>query len=261
MNVRKPIDYSAMFSALSALMTTALSGMELYYGIGRIVSARAEKGAAVAAAEYLSKVYPNMKCFSPRNLCKVREFYRTYESSPQILYEAITIGWTQNVVILENCESFVEQLWYIRTVRQFGWTKVELLEKICAGAHLEASHDLADKSCYTKQKDVDVKSTADNKNSHCSLWQGPDERNGPGDGISNRVRNNKRRPYSTQPSGRQRPGQHSKHAPHLRRSRWKSPPAGCRCPPGMSTTLKPCWPDLKNCCGIPRNQLDCFRIS
>ena len=50
MNVRKPVDYSAMFAALDTLMTADLPQMELYCEIGRLVSGRPEKGAAVAAA-------------------------------------------------------------------------------------------------------------------------------------------------------------------------------------------------------------------
>ncbi len=53
MNVRKPVDYSALFAALDALMAVSLPQMELYCEIGRLVSARPEKG----AAEYLSKTY------------------------------------------------------------------------------------------------------------------------------------------------------------------------------------------------------------
>ena len=51
MNIRKPTDYSAVFSALDQLMASRLSQMELYCEIGRLVADRAEKGAAVAAAE------------------------------------------------------------------------------------------------------------------------------------------------------------------------------------------------------------------
>ena len=101
MNVRKPVDYSAMFAVLDTLMATNLSQMELYCEIGRLVSGRTEKGAAVAAAEYLCAAYPDASGFSPRNLRRMREFYRTYESVPEVLAEAMTIGWTQNVVILE----------------------------------------------------------------------------------------------------------------------------------------------------------------
>ena len=101
MNVRKPVDYSAMFAALDTLMAAALPQMDLYYEIGRLVSGRQEKGAAVAAAEYLRGTYPDIPGFSPRNLRRMREFFRTYENAPEVLTEAMALGWTQNVVILE----------------------------------------------------------------------------------------------------------------------------------------------------------------
>lgn len=82
MNVRKPIDYSAMFTSLDTLMAATIPQIELYYEIGKLVSARPEKGAAVAAAEYLSKTYPDTSGFSPRNLRRMREFYRAYEDAP-----------------------------------------------------------------------------------------------------------------------------------------------------------------------------------
>lgn len=86
---------------------------KLYCEIGKLVSSRPEKGTAVAA-EYLSKTYPDASGLSPRNLRRMRDFYRTYESSLEILVEAMTIGWTQNVAILEGCEGLEERVWYIR---------------------------------------------------------------------------------------------------------------------------------------------------
>ena len=59
MNVRKPVDYSAMFVALDTLMAADLLQMKLYSEIGRLVSGRTEKGTAVAAAEYLCGAYPD----------------------------------------------------------------------------------------------------------------------------------------------------------------------------------------------------------
>ena len=96
------LDYSAMFTALDKLMSAELPQMKLYCGIGRVVSSRPEKGAAVAAAEYLCSLYPDVSGFSPRNLRRMREFYRTYENAPEVMAEAMSIGWTQNVVILET---------------------------------------------------------------------------------------------------------------------------------------------------------------
>ena len=82
MNIRKPTDYSAMYAALDRLMTAALPQVELYFEIGRAVSTRAERGAAVAASEYLQTAYPQAAGFSPRNLRRMREFYRTYGNAP-----------------------------------------------------------------------------------------------------------------------------------------------------------------------------------
>ena len=149
MNVRKPTDYSALFAALDTLVAAKLPQMELYREIGRLVCGRPEKGAAVAAAEYLNSAYPDSSGFSPRNLRRMRDFYRTYANSPEVLAEAMSIGWTQNVVILEAELTFQDKLRYIRAVRRFGWSKVTLAEKIASAAHLEIALDLEPEVCYT----------------------------------------------------------------------------------------------------------------
>ena len=68
MIVRKTTDYSSLFASLDALIAAELPQMELYRKIGQIVCDRPEKGAAVAAAEYLQRTCPNTTGFSPRNL-------------------------------------------------------------------------------------------------------------------------------------------------------------------------------------------------
>ena len=95
MNIRKPTDYATMFTILDTLMEAQLPQMELYREIGRLVSDRVEKGAAVAASEYLQAAYPTAEGFSPRNLRRMREFYAAYEESPEIIRLAMNLGWTQ----------------------------------------------------------------------------------------------------------------------------------------------------------------------
>ena len=92
MNVRKNIDYSDMFAALDALMAANLPQMEMYHEIGRLVSDRQEKGAAVAAAEYLQSAFLETSGFSPRSLRRMREFYHAYANTPVILNEAMSLG-------------------------------------------------------------------------------------------------------------------------------------------------------------------------
>ena len=127
MNVRKNIDYSDMFAALDALMATNLPQMEIYHEIGRLVSDRREKGAAVSSAEYLQSAYPDMIGFSPRNLRRMREFYRAYADTPEVMDEAMSLGWTQNMVILETDLTTRGRLWYIRAALRFGWSKSVLV--------------------------------------------------------------------------------------------------------------------------------------
>ena len=177
MNVKKPTDYSALFSALDELMTAHLPQMELYCGIGRLVSGRPEKGAAVAAAEYLHSVYPDAAGFSPRSLRRMRDFYRTYESDPKVMVEAMTIGWTQNIVILETELTLQEKSWYIHAVQQLGWSKLKLAEQIAACAHQEIVLDLAEEVCYTGENNV-VECVNDDKDTLYLHRQHMPQRNG-----------------------------------------------------------------------------------
>ena len=141
MNIRKPTDYATMFAALDKLMAAQLPQMELYCEIGRVVSGRCEKGAAVAASEYLQAAYPTAEGFSPRNLRRMRAFYEAYEESPEIMRLAMNLGWTRNVAILERCDSSEERAWYIRVVLHFGWKKAKLLAAIESQAWLYSSLD------------------------------------------------------------------------------------------------------------------------
>lgn len=154
MNIRKPTNYGDLFAALNELMTADLPQMELYCGVGRIVSDRPEKGAAVATAEYLQRTYPNATGFSPRNLRRMRNFYRAYENTPSAMAEAMTIGWTQNVVIMEADLTLQEKVWYICAVRQFGWSKLKLVEQIASSAHQKIVLDSAVKERYTGGNDL-----------------------------------------------------------------------------------------------------------
>ena len=171
MNIRKPTDYSTLFSELDKLMATQLPQMELYCEIGRLVSGRAEKGAAVAASEYLKMTCPDVEGFSPRNLRRMRAFYAAYEKSPEIMRQAMKLGWTQNVAILERCGSNEERAWYIRAALRFGWKKAKLLEAIESQAWLHSSLDEPMVSCYTGEKEISQESECDEEHTLCMPWK------------------------------------------------------------------------------------------
>lgn len=135
MNIRKNIDYSEMYAELDKAMAADIPQMELYCKIGKAVCRRTEKGAAVAAAAYLSRQYPDVQGFPPRNLRRMRDSYRSYQDHPALLSLAMELGWTQNVVILESGLSMELREWYLKAAMQFGWSKVELTQKIADNAY------------------------------------------------------------------------------------------------------------------------------
>ena len=171
MNIRKPTDYVTMFTTLDTLMAAQLPQMEMYCEIGRLVSGRVEKGAAVAASEYLQAAYPAAEGFSPRNLRRMRAFYAAYEKTPEIMRLAMDLGWTRNVAILERCGSNEERAWYIRAVLHFGWKKAKLLAAIESQAWLHSSLDEQAISCYTEEKEATRESESDEEDTLCVSWE------------------------------------------------------------------------------------------
>lgn len=168
MNIRKNVDYSEMYAALDQIMAVQMSQMELYCEIGKAVCQQREKGAAVAAAAYLRKQYPGVQGFSPRNLRRMRDYYRTYEDHPDLLTLTLQLGWTQNVVIMEADLSMEQLEWYLKAEIQFGWSKAELIEKLTCNAHGVIVLAPDDEVCYIEEQ----KKAADQKKTGSFLCRG-----------------------------------------------------------------------------------------
>ena len=134
MNVRKPVDYGTIYRELTAILGQNLPQMIEIYAIGKTISQRPEKGAAVAAAEFLQANFPDRTGFSPRNVRRMRDFYKVYENDQTLLRLAMKIGWTLNVVIMEAELTRDVRKWYLEQARHRGWTKAELQ----AALHTEA---------------------------------------------------------------------------------------------------------------------------
>ena len=113
MNVRKPANYGTMHRELVAILAQNLPQMDEVYAISKAISQRPEKGAAVAAAEFLQANFPDRTGFSPRNVRQIRDFYKTYENDQALLRLAMKIGWTLSVLIMEAKLSRLQKRFYI----------------------------------------------------------------------------------------------------------------------------------------------------
>ena len=147
MNVRKPVDYGAMYRELSAILAQNLPQMDEIYAIGKTISQRPEKGAAVAAAEFLQANFPDRTGFSPRNVRRMRDFYRTYENDQTRLRLALKIGWTLNVVIMEAELTRAQRISCLQRAEAERLSKKKLLEIILNGVFAEKPIDEPDEIC------------------------------------------------------------------------------------------------------------------
>ena len=155
MNVRKPVNYSTMYRELTAILAQNLPQMDEIHAIGRAINQRPEKGAAVAAAEFLQANFPDHAGFSPRNVRRMRDFYKTYENDQTRLRLAMKIGWTLNVVIMEAELTREARKWYLEQAQVQQWSKAILLEKLASAAHLEKPLDAEADTCYTNKEAED----------------------------------------------------------------------------------------------------------
>ena len=148
MNVRKPVDYGTMHRELTAILAQNLPQMEEVYAIGKVINQRPGKGAAVAAAEFMQANFPDHTGFSPRNVRRMRDFYRTYENDQTLLRLAMKIGWTLNVVIMEADLIKEQRISCLQRVVSEKLSKKKLLEIILNGVFAEESIDAPDEICY-----------------------------------------------------------------------------------------------------------------
>ena len=158
MNVRKAVDYAELFTAVDRAVSAVLPQMELYREIGRLISERPEKGAAVAVAEHVKNHWPGLGGFSPRNVRRMREFYRAYENAPEIIAKVVEIGWARNVVILEAELSMMEREWYICATQRYGWSKQQLAKKISESVHDMEAPAVVAESWHTEESIADRES-------------------------------------------------------------------------------------------------------
>lgn len=112
-----------------------------------------EKGAAGAAAKYLAEKHPEMAGFSPRNVRRMRDFWRMYGDTPELLAEAMLLNWTQNVVIMEAGLTTDERRCYLRKTAESNLSKTELLRMIESASHSEIPLDESGQDWYTKEND------------------------------------------------------------------------------------------------------------
>jgi predicted nuclease of restriction endonuclease-like (RecB) superfamily len=136
---------AAQYAALPAVNKELVA---LYWDIGRLIVERQSGktwgravverqsgktwGRAVVErlAADLQTEFPGIGGFSASNLWRMKAFFETYAPSEKLAPLVREIPWSHNLVILERCADPLEQEFYIRMTKKFGWTKNVLIHQI-----------------------------------------------------------------------------------------------------------------------------------
>jgi len=107
----------------------------LYWHIGKEILQRQQQegwGAKVIErlAQDLSREFPDMKGFSPRNLKYMRAFVDAWPDEQIVQQAAAQIPWFHNVVLLEKVKDPAERLWYMQQTIEHGWSRNVLVHQI-----------------------------------------------------------------------------------------------------------------------------------
>ena len=124
--------HRAQYAALRAVNKELVT---LYWDIGQMIVGRQKgrswgKTVVERLAADLQAAFPGVGGFSASNLWRMKAFYEAYASSRKLAPLVREIGWSHNLVIIEQCADPLEREFYIRMTKKFGWTKNVLIHQV-----------------------------------------------------------------------------------------------------------------------------------
>ncbi len=114
--------------------------IRLYWDIGKNIVERQERykwgdNIVEMLARDLKEAFPEVRGFSDRNVWNMRRFYEEYKNNPFLQQAVAEIPWGHNLLIMEKVTDEKEREYYIKSSRDFGWSRNILLNQIKAGAY------------------------------------------------------------------------------------------------------------------------------
>lgn len=87
-----------------------------------------------------------------RNLRRMRDFYRTYENQSELMKKARALGWTQNAVILDCCETDAQRYFYMELAAEKNLSKLALMKAISAKTFESKTEETVDTGDISETK-------------------------------------------------------------------------------------------------------------
>lgn len=124
----------------------------LYYRLGKIIDENSKYGNKFIndLSIELKLEFPSMKGLSPRNLSRMRTFYKEYKDTPILPVPLAKIPWTHNYTLIEKEKDKTKRIWYAEKCLENGWSQTVLIHQI-------------DSNLYQRQKENIKLSNFENK--------------------------------------------------------------------------------------------------
>lgn len=109
--------------------------IELYWLIGHILTTKiqqAQWGKSVVKdlARFIAEQDTSLKGFSDKNLWRMKQFYESYQSTPDLLPLVKELPWTHNFLIFSRCKTTEERLFYLELTIREKYTSRQLERQI-----------------------------------------------------------------------------------------------------------------------------------
>ena len=126
--------------------------INLYFRLGKIIDDNWKYGNSFIneLSIELKLEFPDMKGLSPRNLRRMKNFYKEYKDIQNWPVALANLPWTHNYTLIEKVKDFDKRIWYAEKCLENGWSQTVLIHQI-------------DSNLYQRQKE-NPKLTNFNKN-------------------------------------------------------------------------------------------------
>ncbi len=104
----------------------------LYFRLGKIIDENSKYGNSFIKelSTELKLEFPGMKGLSPRNLSRMRVFYREYKDILNLPVTLAKLPWTHNYTLIEKEKDKNKRIWYAERCLENGWSQTVLIHQI-----------------------------------------------------------------------------------------------------------------------------------
>ena len=104
----------------------------LYLRLGKIIYDNSKYGSNFInnLSLELKLEFPNMKGLSPRNLLRMRAFYKEYNDISNLPVALAKLPWTHNYTLIEKIKDLDKRIWYAEKCIENGWSQTILIHQI-----------------------------------------------------------------------------------------------------------------------------------